>query len=82
MEIASLARYAFIKKAESDEQKKLLLFFFPCEELKGGSIFTKLSTDLNVVQPYIQKIDPDLIELINRKIRNIHYYLKNDGPMS
>ena len=40
MEIASLRKYSFIKKARiSNDYKKSLLFFTPSEELKGANVF-------------------------------------------
>jgi hypothetical protein len=40
MEIASLIRFAFVKGAKlGSDIDKTVLFFMPCEELKGGSIF-------------------------------------------
>lgn len=35
----------------------MILFFTPCEELNGASIFTKLSANYNIVQPYVEQID-------------------------
>jgi hypothetical protein len=50
MEIASLIRFAFIKHAQhSTGINKSLLFFTPCEEMKGGSIFSKLSNNYDVI---------------------------------
>ena len=53
MEIASLPRFVFIVKiVESGKQQNLdrsILFFTPCEELEGASIFTKLSSNYNII---------------------------------
>lgn len=31
----------------------MMLFFTPCEELNGASIFAKLSSNYNIAQPYV-----------------------------
>lgn len=68
MEISSLTRFAIFNKTinsnaqGSNDLKKCLLFFTPCEELDGGSIFSRMAQNFNVIQPYIEKIDSDLIE--------------------
>jgi len=54
----------------------MLLFFTPCEELDGSSIFTKLSANYNVVQKYVDKIDTNFIDHMNLKIRNIFFYIQ------
>lgn len=53
----------------------MMMFFTPCEELKGSSLFMKLSANYNLIQPYVEKIDETFIDYLNRNIRNIHYYL-------
>lgn len=76
MEIASLIRFAFIKHAQNSlGVNRSLLFFTPCEEMKGGSIFSKLSNNYDVIQPYIEKVDAQFIKLLNYGIRNINNYL-------
>lgn len=76
MEIASLIRYAFIKRAkDSTGINKSLLFFTPCEEMKGGSMFSKISNNYDVIQPYIEKIDTNFIKTLNNGVRNINNYL-------
>ena len=76
MEIASLIRFCFIMRAEMLHQKqRQLLFFTPCEELNGGSIFSMLAGEHNIVKPYLEKIDPDFINIMNQQIRNIQFYL-------
>lgn len=76
MEIASLIRYAFLKTCRGATGRcKSLLFFTPCEELNGGSIFQKLAANYNLIQPYIDKIDAHFIDYLNYKIRNINHYL-------
>jgi len=69
MEIASFKRYAFIQHAKNTTKQfqnyKFILFFQPSEELGGGSLFTKLSFNFKVIQPYIEQIDSELIELLN-----------------
>jgi hypothetical protein len=52
-----------------------LLFFTPCEELAGGSIFTKLSFDFNVIQPFVEMIDAEFIDHLNQKIKSINHYI-------
>jgi len=53
----------------------MLIFFTPCEELDGSSIFTKLSANYDIIQKYIEKIDSHFIEYMNLKIRNIYFYI-------
>lgn len=66
MDIASLRRFAIIRKAKSDQGlHNTLMFFMPCEELNGGSLFSKLAFDLNIIQPYLEKIDVEFIQLMN-----------------
>ena len=52
MEIASLMRLSLINSPQPQKinYNKMLLFFTPCEELDGSSIFSKLSANYNVVQ--------------------------------
>lgn len=77
MDIASLTRFAFLTGANLDNSGILntLMFFLPCEELNGGSIFTKLAFDLNIIQPYLEKIDVEFINLMNTRIRNVKYFM-------
>jgi len=76
MEIASLVRYCLIRKPKHQKlHNRTLAFFTPCEELDGGSVFSRLSGDFNVIQPYLDSIDTDFIEQLNFSIRNINYYL-------
>mmetsp|Transcript_26611 Transcript_26611/g.40611 ORF Transcript_26611/g.40611 Transcript_26611/m.40611 type:complete len:97 (+) Transcript_26611:4808-5098(+) len=76
MEIASLGKYSFLKKAKSaKDYKRNLLFFMPTEELHGANIFQRLSHNYQVVQPYLEMIDADFIQLMNSHVRNIATYL-------
>ena len=77
MDIASLARYAFISLANTyTDMNQMMLFFTPCEELQGGSIFMKLSANYNIVRKYVERIDVNFVKHLNVKIRNFNYYLK------
>jgi len=51
MEIASLSKYLFFQDSVDNtiELNKAILFFTPCEELEGGSIFSKLASNYNVI---------------------------------
>ena len=56
----------------------------PSEELNGGNIFSKLSSDYAVIQPFIDIIDGEFIQLMNRKVQSIavlsdprFYFLSN-----
>jgi len=50
-----MARYAFIRHSGSYQgMNKMLLFFSPCEELDGASIFTKLSANYNITELYVK----------------------------
>ena len=53
----------------------MLLFFIPCEELNGGSIFSELSANYNIINPYIDKIDVQLIDEMNARIKNVYHYI-------
>ena len=71
-------RYVFIKNSRNHQgMDKMLMFFTPCEELNGGSMFSKLAANYNIIQPFVEKIDAHFIEYMNFKIRNIKYYLKD-----
>jgi len=56
IEIASLRRYVSIVNVinNQNDSNRPLLFFTPCEELEGASIFSKLSSNYNIIQPYIE----------------------------
>ena len=43
--------------------------------MKGASIFSKLSNNYDVIQPYIEKIDANFIDILNNRIRNTNNYL-------
>ena len=77
MEIASLKRYAFIRSAfvSSNMTKKSLLFFTPTEELNGSNIFSKVSSKIRIMQPYLDQIDIDFINLMNANVQNIAMYV-------
>lgn len=69
MEIASLKRYCCLRQAKwSKDQSVNLLFFTPTEELKGGNIFSKVSSNYSIMQPYLEKIDGDFIKLMNQNV--------------
>lgn len=70
MEIASLKRYAFLRLAflQENETKKSLLFFTPTEELNGSNIFSKVSSKIRAMQPYLDKIDSEFIHLMNTNV--------------
>ena len=72
MEIASLKKFATLTKAKKD-----LIFFTPSEELNGANIFSKLSNRYSIVQPYLEKIDSDFIQFMNKSVKNIAFYLKS-----
>ena len=68
MEIASLRRYSLIQQSKQSEDIKNLLFFTPTEELDGGNIFSQLSNNYSVMQPYLEKIDAEFIALMNNNV--------------
>ena len=39
----------------------------PCEELGGGNMLQRLSTDYDTIKPFLEQIDSDLIALMNYK---------------
>lgn len=77
MEIASLKRYVFIVnvKNSNNQLKKSLLFFTPSEELYGSTIFSKLSNNYSVIQPYLERIDGEFIAHMNDHVENIALYV-------
>ena len=76
MEIASLKRFAFIKIVRYlEDNQKRLLFFTPTEELHGGNIFSKMSNNYTVIQPYIEMIDGEFITKMNNNVQNIAVYV-------
>jgi hypothetical protein len=77
MDISSLVKYVFIVKQREQKQSLnyLLLFFTPCEELSGGSMFSVLSENYRLIQPCVDKVNADLINQINSNIKNINHYL-------
>ena len=79
LELASLKKFAFIQK--SREQKhglnNLLLFFTPCEEFNGGSMFSMLAENYRLIQPFVENINEELINHINMNIKNIHKYMRD-----
>ena len=78
MEIASFSKYVQIARiSKRSDFNKTLLFFTPCEELAGASIFSLLSFDINIIQPYIDKVDETFIDIMNHKIKNIMHYISN-----
>ena len=45
MEIASLTRFALLNKSKNNKENlSNLVFFTPCEELDGGSVFSRMSS--------------------------------------
>lgn len=44
--------------------------------MNGGSIFSKLAASYNVIQPYLDKIDGELISQMNSNIKNVLKYLQ------
>lgn len=67
MELASLIKFAFVLKSREKKvgYESQLLFFTPCEELHGSSIFSKLSPNYGLVQPHLDKLNLQLLTLIN-----------------
>jgi hypothetical protein len=45
-----------------------LLFFTPTEELAGGNMFSKVSSNFSVMQPYLDMIDGDFINIMNQNV--------------
>ena len=77
MEISSLKKFTFIGQAKSRNDSKMmaLLFFTPTEELAGGNMFSKVSSNLDIMQPYLEMIDSDFINLMNKNVQNIAMYV-------
>lgn len=52
-----------------------MLFFTPTEELHGANILQRLSTDLQSIKPFLEKIDSDLVATMNYNVKNMAKYL-------
>lgn len=52
-----------------------MLFFTPTEELHGANILQRLSTDLQSIKPFLEKIDSDLVAKMNYNVKNMAKYL-------
>jgi hypothetical protein len=76
MELASLIKYAIIRKDKDCKVKRnnLMLFFTPCEELDGASMFCILAPSYKLIKPIVEKINEELIIDINVNIKNINRY--------
>ena len=76
MEMASLRKYAQINGSKiKDDQGRMVLFFTPSEELSGGSLFSRVSSNFKIIHPYLEKIDSDFISIMNRRIQNINSFV-------
>ena len=53
-----------------------LLFFTPTEELDGSNVFSRLSNNYNIIQPYLEIIDKEFIAWMNKKVYNIALIVK------
>ena len=51
-----------------------MLFFAPAEELHGGNMFSKMSSNYSIIQPYVEMIDSDFIQLMNKNSNNVSMY--------
>lgn len=80
MEISSLKKFTFIGQAKSRNDSKMmaLLFFTPTEELAGGNMFSKVSSNFSVMQPYLEMIDSEFIGLMNQNVQNIAMYVSRN----
>jgi len=43
----------------------------PTEELHGSNIFSRLSNNYNIIQPYLEMIDKPFIDWMNKQVYNI-----------
>lgn len=50
------------------------MFFTPSEELHGSNMFSRLSHHYNIIQPYLEVIDSDFINLMNHQVNNVAMY--------
>lgn len=44
------------------------MFFTPSEELHGSNMFSRLSHQYNIIQPYMDVIDSDFINIMNLQV--------------
>ena len=67
-----MRKYAYILQAKQymDDQMRTLLFFTPSEELHGGNIFARVAHKFSVIQPFLDKIDREFIDLMNKNVCN------------
>lgn len=56
-----------------------LMFFTPTEELHGSNIFSRVSNNYNIIQPYLEIIDKEFIQFMNMKVYNIALIVKTAG---
>ena len=77
MEIATLTRFIYITsdRTKYNQFKRGQFFFTPMEELNGSNIFSKLSNNYKVIQPYLEMIDTDFIQNMNKNVKNIALYV-------
>jgi hypothetical protein len=72
MDLATLQRYVFISRAsKSNDVRRSLLFFMPCEELDGGSIFSYSAKNFNLIQPFLDQINGSFIMMLNNHSKSI-----------
>lgn len=82
MELATLRRFTQLVQVQSNKNKRLLslMFFTPTEELHGSNMFSRLSNNYNIIQPYLEIIDKSFIEWMNRQVYNIAYIVRFSNP--
>ena len=45
------------------------------EELNGSNMFSRVSNNYRVIQPYLEMIDQDFIQNMNNDVKNIALYV-------
>ena len=71
MDMASLTKYAKIKKVKEKSEMMKHIFFTPTEELNGGNMFQKLAGNYQIISPYLEIIDGPFIKQMNKKVENV-----------
>ena len=78
MELATLRRFSHLLKIQQvkNKQQMSLIFFTPSEELHGSNMFSRLANNFNIIQPYLDMIDKQFIDLMNQEVYNINSIIK------
>ena len=72
MEIASFLSFSEIASYYKNSEKMRMTYFFtPREEIQGGSMFAKFSSNYDIISKYLDMVDETTVKKINSNMRNI-----------